>query len=92
MQNKRYTIEFLSPPEDWLRSMALSSDCELVDFADSCLPANPHVYTEHDTYGMEYFHWPAWLSVWLCSLPAPAQLLVSQIRETEKSPGFLSNN
>ena len=41
---------------------------------------------------MEYFHWPAWLSVWLCSLPAPARLLISWTRETAKSPWFHSNN
>ena len=32
------------------------------------------------------------LAVWLCSLPAPAQLLIGWIWETEKSPWFLSNN
>jgi len=32
------------------------------------------------------------LAVWLCSLPAPAHLLISWIRETGKSPWFLSNN
>ena len=40
---------------------------------------------------MEYFHWPAWLSVWLCSLPAPAHLLTSWSWKTGKSPWFLSN-
>ena len=32
------------------------------------------------------------LTAWLCSLPAPAHLLVSWTQETEKSPWFLSNN
>ena len=31
-------------------------------------------------------------SAWLCSLPAPARLLMSWIRETRKSPRFHSNN
>jgi len=42
------------------------------------------------TWYREYFHWPAWLSVWLCSLPAFVHLLVSRIWETEKSPWSLS--
>ena len=41
---------------------------------------------------MEYFHWPARLSVRLCSRSAPAHLLVSWTWETGKSPGFHSNN
>jgi len=32
------------------------------------------------------------LAAWLCSLPAPAHLLISQTWETEKSLRFLSNN
>ena len=54
-------------------------------------PAKPHAYTEHDTYGMEYFHWPDWLSAWLCSLPAPAHLLISWVWEMGKSLWFHSN-
>jgi len=27
-----------------------------------CPPASPHLYTEHDVDGMEYFHWAAWAS------------------------------
>ena len=38
---------------------------------------------------MEYFHCQL---VWLCSLPAPAHLLISWTRETGKSPSFRSNN
>jgi len=58
--------------------------------AESHLPplANPRSETEHDVHGMENFHWPVWLSVWLRSLPAPAHLLISWIGETEKSPWF----
>ena len=41
---------------------------------------------------MEYFHWPAWLAVWPCSLPAPTHLLVSWVWETGKSPRFHSNS
>jgi len=25
-------------------------------------PDKPHLYAERDVYGMEYFHWPAWVS------------------------------
>jgi len=32
------------------------------------------------------------LAAWLCSLPAPAHLLISWIGETGKSPWFPSNN
>ena len=32
------------------------------------------------------------LAAWLCSLPAPAHLLISWTWETGKSPWFLSNN
>jgi len=35
---------------------------ELKELADSYPLTNPHLYTEHDIYGMEYFHWPAWAS------------------------------
>jgi len=41
---------------------------------------------------MKYFHWPAWLSVWLSSLPASAHLLISWIWEIRKSPWFHSNS
>jgi len=42
---------------------------------------------------MEYFLWPAWQSVWLCSLPAPAHLLFGHILETEeKVLDFLTTN
>ena len=41
---------------------------------------------------MEYFHRPAWLSAWLCSLPAPAHLLVSWIWEIGEIPLFHNNN
>ena len=32
------------------------------------------------------------LAAWLCSLPAPAHLLISQTQETEETPWFLSSN
>jgi len=32
------------------------------------------------------------LAAWLCSRPAPAHLLISQTRETGKSPWFLSSD
>jgi len=43
----------------------------------SCPLAKPHSQAELDVYGMGYFHWPAWLPAWPCSLPAPAHLLTS---------------
>jgi len=33
---------------------------------------------------MECFHWPAWGSVWLCSLPTPALLHSCSLAEYEK--------
>ena len=59
--------------------------------------ANPHSQTEHDVYGMEYFHccWKYYSTgwaAWLCSLPAPAHLLSSWIWATGRSPWFLSSN
>ena len=41
---------------------------------------------------MEYFHWAAWAGCLAVLPPAPARLLISQTRETGKSPWFLSNN
>jgi len=54
MQNKQYTMQFFSLPNNQLRSQSPSSD--------HGTPDNPDLYTEHDVYGMEYFHWPAWAS------------------------------
>jgi len=45
-----------------------------------CPLANPHLYTEHDIYGMEYFHWPAWA---ICLALLPSQL-ISRTEESEK--------
>jgi len=56
----------------------------------SCPPGQPHSQTEHDIHGMEYFHWPAGLSVWLCSLPAPAHLLLAEYEKVGKVPDFLA--
>jgi len=43
---------------------------KLTEKGSSCPPANPHLYTEHDAYGMEYFHWPAWSSCLAVLLPS----------------------
>jgi len=31
---------------------------ELTELVDPCPLANPHLYTDHDVYGMGYFRWP----------------------------------
>jgi len=45
--------------------------------ADSRPPASPRSQAERAAHGTEYSHRPAWLSAWLCTLPAPAHLLTS---------------
>ena len=61
-------------PEQWLQISWDSPN----SWKHSCPRANPHLYTEHDVYSMEYFHWPAW-AVCLAVLPpsscAPAHQL-----------------
>jgi len=51
-----------------------------------------HTQTEHNVHGMEYFHWPAWLPAWTCSLLPPAHPLTSQTRETGKQISIVSDN
>jgi len=45
-------------------------------------PGQPRSQAERAAHGTEYSHRPAWLSAWLCSLPAPAHLLTSWAWET----------
>jgi len=45
-----------------MTNCAAGPQAVIVKLGDSCPPANPHLYTEHDVYGREYFHWPAWVS------------------------------
>ena len=63
---------------------------------DSCPPANTPLWTQHDVYGMEYFHISTGqlgLAAWLYyTLPAPAHLLISWTLESGKSCWFHSNN
>jgi len=71
MQNKQYTIQFFSPLDNWLRSLSPSSGCgtrRTHGAHRSLPPVNPHLDTEHDICGMEYFHWPAWATC-LAMLP-----------------------
>jgi len=49
--------------------------------------ANPHWYTDNDVYASMVWSISTGqlgLAAWLCCLSAPAHLLVSQTRETEK--------
>jgi len=90
MQNKRYTIQFFSPP---LTDCAASPQAvmeELRELADPCP-------TLISVLSMTSVVWNISVSqlgraAWLCSLPAPAHLLISWTWETGKSPRFLSNN
>ena len=56
---------------------------QLWQLRESCPQASPHLHTGYDIYGMEYFLQPAWAGC-LCSLPAPAHLLISRTWETGK--------
>jgi len=91
-QKKQYTVQFFSPPDDWWCSQSLSAITELADFMEltklmeesSC----PRLCTEHDIYGSEYFHCPAWAGC------APSQLLytcsLAKHGKLKKVLGFLA--
>ena len=40
--------------------------------------ANLHLYIECDLYGMEYFHWLAWVSCLAILPPSSCHMLISQ--------------
>jgi len=41
----------------------LADFVELDELMEKFLPSSQsHLYTEHYVYGMEYFHWPDWVS------------------------------
>ena len=56
-------------------------------------PGPSHSWTEHDVYGIEYFHYPTWARC-LAVLP-PSSCTTCSLAEhgrLDKSPWFLSNN
>jgi len=89
MQNKQYTVQFFSLPDDQSCSPSPSSYCRTRGFCRTRgVPAawpTPLYKLSMVSMVWNISTGRAWLSAWLCSLPAPAHLLISQTRETEKS-------
>jgi len=106
-QNKQYTIQFFSPHNDQLRSQSPSSNHGLCGTPGFCQIHGKRLNSRKTvpapqptpTYELSMMS-TAWntstgqlgLAAWLCSLPALTHLLISQTREMEKRPRFLSNN
>ncbi len=47
---------------------------------------NPHLYTEHDVYGMEYSLWPVWINYAVCLLPSFLHLHVNETWKARQCP------
>jgi len=56
---------------------------------DSCPLAKPQSSTEHDIYGMEYFHWPAWASC-LAILPLSYCTLAHELNRRSWKKSMIS--
>ena len=127
MQNKLYTIQFFSPPDDWfaVSPQAAITEPQTLGFLrilwnsqkslnlqksfNSWMRADSNLWKKQEEQipptqptliyklSMTSMVWTIstgqlGLAVWLCSLPAPAQLVISWIWATGKSPWFHRNN
>jgi len=92
MQTMQYTVQFLSPPDDRLCSLSPGSDRGTRGLRRSLPSANPIYKLSMTSMVRNISTGQLGLAVWLCSLTAPARLLISWIWETGKSPWFHSNN
>ncbi len=48
--------------------------------------ACPHLYTEHDVYGMEYSLWPVWINYSVCLSPSFLHLQISETWKAGQCP------
>ncbi len=48
--------------------------------------ACPHLYTEHDVYGMEYSLWPVWINYAVCLSPSFLHLQVNETWKARQCP------
>ncbi len=48
--------------------------------------ACPHLYTEHDVYGMEYSLWPVWVNYSVCLSPSFLHLQISETWKAGQCP------
>ncbi len=48
--------------------------------------ACPHLYTEHDVYGMEYSLWPVWVNYAVCLSPSFLHLQISETWKAGRCP------
>ncbi len=53
---------------------------------------NPHLYTEHDVYGMEYSLWPVWVNYLSVFCPASRICTLTRLGKPDSVLGLINNN